>query len=108
GRDPDPSAVLVRSLLAVVLVVFLGRLDHAPLADRFARRQPPVVAGCERARGGEDHSATPRAKHAEPEQLVALLQQEVVRGGAEPVAPAAGWPPGGVLGGGEQERAVCA
>ena len=87
GADPEALAGRVDTVIHVVLVVLLARPDHPPLAERLGGRQPAVLAGGERARRREDHLAAARPKDAEPEERVGLLEQEIVGGRPEPMAP---------------------
>src|SRR5262249_59637823 len=85
----------VEAITAVVdrvLVVLLARREHAPVGRRLLRGEITPLAAREGARGQENEGAAPRALHADAEELVRLLVDQLVPGQSGPMAPAAIWP----------------
>src|SRR5438034_11772631 len=77
----------VTTVIDLVLVLVLSRGEHGPHAAEVPRRDVARLGGGVARRVQEEVREAPRARDAEPEQLVGLLVEEIVPGGAQSVAP---------------------
>src|SRR5256885_5176722 len=84
GREVAPPAAVrtdvedVTAVIDLVLVLALSRGDHGPYAAGVLGPEVTHLGGRVARRVQEEVREAPRARDAEPEQLVGLLVEEIV------------------------------
>ena len=82
-----PDVEPVAAVIDVVLVILLARLQQLPDPVRLRGGEEAHLRAREAVGSEEEELAAARAPHPEAEQLVRLLVEEIVGGGAEAVPP---------------------